>query len=163
MSEYFDGNEQVWWSKKYSPLLNTITNQQNMDPVEPGFKNFYSTNAHILIMAAALGLAKGLKGKVDSNSRNGIPINVFQTNDFGSQKLCYYMALIVFLDSKDEKANIIRKENTNDQDLINKFQELAEGGLSYLNNEQYNPANTDVSAEKVLKIILVDYIKRGGL
>ena len=85
------------------------------------------------------------------------------TNDFGSQKLCYYMALIVFLDSKDEKANIIRKENTNDQDLINKFQELAEGGLSYLNNEQYNPANTDVSAEKVLKIILVDYIKRGGL
>lgn len=148
---YFEKRKAVYRSQKYSQLLNTITNQQGVEPVVSNFKNFLTTNAEILVLAAAIGLTKGLKAKVESKGRMEVPMSAFESGKLFSQNLVYYMALIVWLYKKDD--DIVRPEN--DEELIAIFEELAEGGLSYLNNEQNKPGNNDLTAKKILEELLI--------
>ena len=149
--EYFQGRKNIYWPKKYEGIVNTIRSQTDANAPTSEFKPFYKTNAHVLILAAAIGLIKGMKESLEKE-RNEIDRGVFESNSFISQKLVFYMALIVFFYKKDEKAEIIREEN--DDDLIRTFEELAAGGLHYLQDCQFNSENHDLTAVTVLQEIL---------
>jgi hypothetical protein len=150
--EYFQSRKNVYWPKKYEGVVNTIRSQTEANAPTSDFKPFYKTNAHVLILAAAIGLIKGLKEPLDKE-KNEIDRAIFESNFFVSQKLVFYMALIVFFYQKDEKAEIIREEN--DDELIRTFEELAAGGLRYLEESQFNSENHDPTAIPVLQEILM--------
>jgi hypothetical protein len=151
--EYFQSRKNIYWPKKYEGVVNTIRSQTEANAPTNDFKPFYKTNAHVLILAAAIGLVKGLKEPVDKE-KNEIDRGIFESNFFATQKLVYYMALIVFFYKKDEKAEIIREEN--DDDLIRTFEELASGGLHYLQDCQFTSENHDLTAVTVLQDVLMN-------
>lgn len=148
--EYFQSRKNVYWPKKYEGVVSTIRSQTEAPTSD--FKPFYKTNAHVLILAAAIGLIKGLKEPL-GKEKNEIDRIIFESNFFVSQKLVFYMALIVFFYQKNEKAEIIREEN--DDELIRIFEELAAGGLRYLEESQFNSENHDSTAITVLQEILM--------
>lgn len=154
--DYFTSRKNIYWPKKYEGVVNTIRLQSDATAPTQDFKPFYKTNAHVLILAAAIGLVKGMKEPLDKE-RNEIDKLIFENNILVSQKLVYYMALIVFVYKKDEKAQIIREEN--DDELIRTFEELAAGGLNYLQNCQFNSENLDSTSVTVLQEILTTAYK----
>ncbi len=154
--DYFQSRKNIYWPKKYEGVVNTLRPQTETKAPSVDFKPFFKTNAHVLVFAAALGLVKGMREKLDKD-RNEIDRLIFEGNQFQSQRLVYYMALIVFFSKKDEKAEIIREEN--DDELIREFEELAAGGLKYLQDCQFNSENHDATAQTVMQEILMGAYK----
>lgn len=154
--DYFQSRKNIYWPKKYEGVVNTLRPQIDAKASSADFKPFFKTNAHVLVFAAALGLVKGMREPLDKE-RNEIDRLIFEGNHFHAQRLVYYMALIVFFSIKDEKAEVIREEN--DDVLIREFEELAAGGLKYLQDCQFNNENHDATAQTVMQEILASAYK----
>lgn len=153
MTKYFETRKAIYYPKKYTNLMNTMINQQKHEPVTPNFKDFFETNAHLLVFSACIGLTKGISEEFKNEEATDIRAETFENNNFLGRSLISYAALIAYLYKKDDKAQILREEN--DSEFINIFQNLAAGGLSYLNNEQFNSKNDDLTAGKLLNEIMI--------
>ena len=122
---------------------------------EEPFLPFYKTNAGILIAAASIGLIKGIEEDVTGETLT-IRTETFDTNRFGQIAFSYYVALIVFLHTKDKE--IIRDDR--DDELIKVFQKLAAGGLSYLKGSLFDRANSDRTGRTVILKEISDSLKK---
>jgi hypothetical protein len=146
---YFKDNRKVIrWPKKYSDVVNILSSLKEDNSHEEPYLPLYKLNAGILIAAAAIGLEKGIEEEVStiSGETNEIRTDTFDSNAFGQIKLSYYIALIVFLYTKDKE--IIRDDR--DDELIKIFQKLAAGGLSYLKGSFFDRENTDRTGRNVI-------------
>lgn len=157
MAKYFESRKAIFYPKKYTTLMNTMLNQQKVEPVTSNFNDFFETNAHLLVFSACVGLTKGITEEFKNEDATDIRAETFENNNFLGRSLISYAALIAYLYKKDEKAEILREEN--DAEFIRIFETLAAGGLSYLNNEQFSSKNDDLTAGKLLNTIMLRSFK----
>ena len=156
---YFkDARKVIRWPKKYSDVANILSSLKEDNSHEDPFLPFYKTNAGILIAAASIGLIKGIEEDVStiSGETNEIRTETFDQNRFGQIAFSYYVALIVFLHTKDKE--IIRDDR--DDELIKIFQKLAAGGLSYLKGSLFDRANSDRTGRTVILKEISDALKK---
>lgn len=160
---YFDeGRGNFWYSIKYRDLMNTLTHALlNTDEKIEG-ADLYATVPHTLVMAAAIGLTKGLQEEVESGVKNRIDagINGFNNGNLHGIPLTFWAALIVWLEEGDEEAPILRPKN--DLAFCDKFNQMAMGGLSYLNKKKFQEGDTDLSGFTVIFDELKNAIKKSS-
>lgn len=156
--KYFDESRGgFWYSSKYRPLMNTLTHMLKMDAIEGA--GLYKTVPQILVMAAAIGLTKGIREPVDSGTKNRNDVFIGGWSDtLHGQSLSFWAALIVWLEEGDDDALILKPEN--DPELMEKFNLLAMGGLSYLNKKQFSSGGTDSTGYTVITDELNDAINK---
>jgi hypothetical protein len=159
MSFYFKENNKkvIRWPKKYSDIADIILSLNEDGSHEDPYLPFYDNYAGVLIVAASLGFTKSLQEDVGSSSSdtNEIRSDTFERSKFGQISLSYYMALIVFLHTRDR--NMIREDR--DDDMVKNFQRLAAGGLSYLRGAVFDRANSDRTGRVILQKEIASAIK----
>ena len=147
--DYFEkGRGNFWYSTKYRDLMNSLRHMDGMDKIEGA--DLYQGIGHVLVMAAAIGLSKGLSEPVDTGqkNRNDVFIGGWNNQNLHGQPLAFWAALIVWLEKGDEDAPILKPEN--DPELCDKFNELAMGGLAYLRKKQFSSGGTDMTGYTVI-------------
>ena len=158
--DYFgDGRANFYYSRKYVPLMNCFRHMANEEQIEGA--GLYQDVPHLMVMAAAIGLVKGVREKVDLGDKKSIDVFVsgWHNSKFHGQPLALWAALIVWIDKgSDKNAPIFNLEN--DVELCNTFNELAMGGLSYLKKKQYSSGVTDTSGYQVMTDELAQAIKK---
>jgi hypothetical protein len=157
--KYFDESRGgFWYSSKYRPLMNTLLHMAKMEPIEGA--ELYKGIPQLLVMAAAIGLTKGIREPVDSGgkNRNDVFIGGWNSGTFHGQSLSFWAALIVWLEEGDDEALMLKPEN--DPELLEKFNLLAMGGLSYLNKKQFSSGGTDSTGYTVITDELNDAINK---
>jgi len=155
---YFKDNRKIIrWPKKYADVANILLSIKEDNTHEDPYLPFFKTNAGILIAAAAIGLSKDIEEKIPTGSgeTNEIRTDTFDNNRFGQIAYSYYIALIVFLYTKDK--DVIRDDR--DEEVIQIFQRLAAGGLSYLRCSFFDRSNADHTGRQILLNEIVGALK----
>ncbi|MDO8291100.1 MAG: hypothetical protein Q7T44_17945 [Parvibaculum sp.] len=124
----------VYWSKKYEPIVNRLTGKDREDK-----KRSFETNMDVLVFAAVLGIKEGASEKVASD-RLEISIDVFN-----NRKMFGVIYLIGLLHTKD--ANVLRQER--EGEMIAIFQDYAMGGLNLI-EAWLDEQPTDLYGDKIL-------------
>ena len=136
-----DGTPQrktYYYSKDYQKIMNLLHQNSNE------YGKFYADVPNVMIVAAALAMQKGLPLHKD------IPVAKRADSYYGGyiEGMDYYQALIVFLYSKENGQSILEEES--DDELQKIFLGLANSGLQYLNQLQFESTNTNQSPFKII-------------
>jgi hypothetical protein len=136
-----DGQPQrksYYFSKDYQKIMKLLT--QNSDE----YGKFYEDTPNVMVLAAALAMQKGLP------LHKEIPVAKRADSFYGGyiKGMDYYQALIVFLYSKENGQSILEEES--DDELQKIFLGLANSGLEYLNQLQFESTNTNQSPSKII-------------
>jgi len=128
-----------YYSKDYQKIMNLLSQ------ISDEYGKFYADIPNVMVLAAALAMQKGLPlhkeipgaKRADSYFKGYV-----------STGMDYYQALIVFLYSKENGQSILEEES--DDELQKIFLGLANSGLQYLNQLQFESTNTNQSPSKII-------------
>jgi len=154
--DYFIDRGSFFYSSKYRPLINCFTKLSGLDEVSK--TPLYQNVPQVLVMAAAIGLSKNLTEAVDTKDRSDVFIGGVNNTKIHGESVAHWVALIVWLKQDDLASPILKVEN--DTELCNIFNELAMGGLSYLERMQFKSGLTDPSGRELLTDELIKAIKK---
>lgn len=132
--ELFSKDFTIYWQDRYEPVVEYLKNAHG----DTENKNsLYTTNAHVVVLAACLGLLHGNRIPVPPKEKNSeIPSSVFNNND-----LTIYIYLVALLSEEEPDINLL-KNTEGELRAIKIFEEYASSGLQLL-NEKYTKGYID--------------------
>lgn len=125
-SVIFKKDRNVYWSAEFSDIVNILRGISS-DGIEDSQHAMFQTNAHVMVLAAAIGAKVGGGIREVSNQKKEISTQVFF-----SQRLDGYLLLIPMIANPTKGQDFIRPEN--DDILLKEFEGLAGRGFEVLLN-----------------------------
>ena len=145
---YFKDTKKVFrWPKKYQDIVDLLTSSDT----EKNQIKCFEYNTHVMVFAACVGLKNGIyeTGKIETGTDAGeIRIEYFESHNFKSLPLSYYIVLIALLYKRDPNFLRIKfmdgdNERSGDDEVLEIFSRLAFAGLKYLQSFYYSSTEID--------------------
>lgn len=145
--ELFSKDFTVYWPDRYEPVVEYL---QNGHGNSENLNSLYNNNAHVIVLAACLGLLHGSRLNIPDKEKNKeIPSSVFNNND-----LTIYIYLIALLSEDVPDVNLL-KNLEGETKAIKIFEEYVSSGLQLL-NEKYTQGYIDTPFIFVSNLLKTD-------
>jgi hypothetical protein len=122
----FKKDRNIYWSAEFSDVVNLLRGISS-DGIEDAQHAMFQTNAHVMVLAAAIGAKVGGGIREVSNQKKEISTQVFF-----SQRLDAYLLLLPMIANPTKGQDFIRPEN--DDIILKEFEGLAGRGFEVLSN-----------------------------
>jgi hypothetical protein len=122
-SPIFKKERNLYWSSEFTDVVNILTGVSEDGSSNP--VKMFSTNAHVMVLAASIGVHAGGGVREASSQRKEISTQVFF-----SQGLDGYLLLIPMMGEPEKGQDLIRPEN--DELLLKLFEGYAGRGFEIL-------------------------------